>query len=199
MSRTRVNVAAGLAAAFLALAGALAAAAPASAHSQVVSTSPADGSTITSLPAELSVTANENLADLTGTGQGFALVLVGPDGTKQSLSPVSIDGPTVSAAPPDGLAPGLYELQYQIVSADTHPVSGSIHFTYDPNGKAVAGESRPTSQPTGVSTTVPGAGPETPVFSLPTWAFAVIAVVVVIVIAAAVWIVVAVRRRRSEH
>lgn len=202
MSRTRADVAAGIAGALLALVAALAFAAPAAAHSQVVSTNPADGATITSLPAEISVTANEDLADLTGTGQGFALYLVGADGTKYQTTPISIDGPTVSAPAPAVLPAGAYELRYQIVSADTHPVSGSIHFSYAPSGTPAPGDAHPTAQPTGG--TIPGgsgASPsdeasERPVPSegvtLAAW---LIPLLIVVVVGVIVWVVLAARRR----
>jgi len=182
MSRTRANIVAGGAAVLLALALPLAFALPAAAHSQVVSTNPADGSTVTELPAEISVTANEDLADLTGTGQGFALLLVGPDGAEHPTTPISIDGPTVSAPAPADLPAGEYEMRYQIVSADTHPVSGSIRFTYDPSGEGAIG-------PTDGATDQPAAGEGVPIAA---W---LVPLAVVIVIAAIVWIVLARRRR----
>ncbi len=133
---TRISI--GLAAAF---AAAIAFAAPAAAHSTVVSSTPAEGEVLTSSPATFSVTANEDLADVTGTGEGFALRIVFvPTGDAVATGALTIDGPTLST-PGVPLEPGPYLMEYQIVSADGHPVSGRISFT-------VAGEdSQPTAEP----------------------------------------------------
>jgi len=181
MSRTRAAVA-GAAAALLGVGLVLAVAAPASAHSQVISSEPASGSTITTLPAEFSVTANEDLADLTGTGQGFALIVVGADGTKYQGTPLTIDGPKVST-PSVALPPGNYELQYQIVSADTHPVSGSIPFTYAPDGAVV-----PAATPTASATAGGTGGDEVPIGA---W----LVPLAILVVGAVIWVVTALRRK----
>ncbi len=208
MSRTRATVAAGVATALLGAFLALAIASPAEAHSQVIGSDPADGSTITTLPDEISVTANEDLADLTGTGQGFALFLVGADGTKYQTTPISIDGPRVSAPTPADLPAGEYKLLYQIVSADTHPVAGSIQFTYDPHGTPVAGDATPTSQPVGVddgltaggrpgadpSSTEAAAAPPSAGVQLAAW---LVPLAIVVLIGIIVLVVLAVRRRKG--
>jgi len=182
MSRIRVATA-GSAVALLAALLVLGIAAPASAHSQVISSDPASGSTISTLPAEFSVTANEDLADLTGTGQGFALVVVGSDGTKYQGTPLTIDGPKVST-PSVALPPGNYELQYQIVSADTHPVSGSIPFTYAPDGAVV---------PTAAATKAAAGGGTGGADEVPIGAWLV--PLAILVAGAIVWIVAGMRRK----
>ncbi len=207
MSRVRVALpVAILLGAFLALV----VAAPASAHSQVIATNPADGSTITALPAEITITANEDLLDLTGTGQGFALYAVGADGTKYGGTPLSLDGPTVSTAVPATMPPGTYTVLYQIVSADTHPVAGEFHFTYDPTGTPVAGDPEPTAQPVGgdgltATGTPSGAEPAptaattgTPAPSLAAAALSwAVPVGIIVVVAIVILVVLIVRGRRD--
>jgi len=118
-----------LLAAAVALAGTVALAAPAAAHSTIIDTSPAEGAEIDEAPETFSVTANENLADITGTGEGFALQIVfEPTGEVVTDGPLTIDGPMLST-PGVPLEGGPYVMQYQVVSADGHPVSGEIPFT----------------------------------------------------------------------
>src|ERR1700712_918766 len=47
-------------------------AAPAFAHNFLVSSDPAAGQTLTTLPAKFTITTNEGLLDLSGHGSGFA-------------------------------------------------------------------------------------------------------------------------------
>lgn len=132
LPRLAAAVAIGLAAvgAFAAV-GALAA--PAAAHSAIVASTPEDGAVLAELPAEFSVTANEDLLDASGTGEGFVLAIVGADGTHYEDGRIAIDGPTLSTTAVVG-EPGGYTLEYRIVSEDGHPVEGAIGFTWAPDG-----------------------------------------------------------------
>lgn len=136
MSKSRLALATTALAALLAFIPAL----PAAAHSQIIDSTPADGETLVELPSTFSVTANEDLSDITGSGEGFALEVASSDGTTTySSTPLTIDGPTLSMeVDPSALRPGEYVLRYQVVSADGHPVSGEIPFSYAPEGTAPA-------------------------------------------------------------
>ncbi len=126
------------AAAFGVLVAAIAAiglAGPASAHSQLVSSSPSSGETVTAQPAEFVATFNENLLDATGTGEGFTLQVRDAAGRHYESGCLTIDGASVSTTAVLG-APGNYMLQYQVVSADGHPVSASIPFAWAPTNPA---------------------------------------------------------------
>lgn len=121
------------------LAGAvvLATAAPAQAHSAIVDSTPAEGETLTALPEAFSVTANETLLDLGGQGV-FALVIRDAEGRYYGDGCVDVVDATMSAEPAIG-ASGDYEMLWQIVSADGHPVSGEIAFSWEaPAGFAPA-------------------------------------------------------------
>ena len=132
-------------AAVLSAAAVLAIAAPAAAHSSIIDSTPAEGAEITEAPEFFSVTANEDLADLTGSGEGFALhVVFVPTGEDVSTGELTIDGPTLST-PGVPLEPGQYLLEYQVVSADGHPVSGQIAFSVA--GEAVVPPADPEPQP----------------------------------------------------
>lgn len=119
-------VATSVAAAGLALA--LVAAPAAEAHSVLVSSTPASGETLDTLPEALSVSFNETL--LAGAGDAaFALRLVGPDGLYYGDGCLSIIDNTMSTVAAIGPA-GDYTVEWQVVSADGHPVAGEIPFSW---------------------------------------------------------------------
>lgn len=113
------------------LAGAvvLVTAAPARAHSVIVASTPAEGETLTELPEAFSVTANETLLDLGGQGV-FQLQIRDAAGGYYGDGCVSIVDATMSAEPVLGES-GDYEMLWQVVSADGHPVSGEIAFSWE--------------------------------------------------------------------
>ena len=125
--------------------GVLAAAAPASAHNWLVSTVPAEDETLTTLPERFGVTTNDVLLDLTGEGSGNALQIEGPDGQQMFYGDgcSTLDGVSLWTNAALG-APGQYQLLYRIVSADGHPVSGSITFQWQP----AAGQPQSAGSPT---------------------------------------------------
>ena len=109
----------------------------ASAHNQVVATTPAANETVTSPPAAFTVTTNDAMLDLGGEG-GFAIDVVGPDGLHYADGCLTVVDATLSGAA--GLGPaGAYRMVYQLVSADGHTVSGEVPFTWAPESSAVTG------------------------------------------------------------
>ncbi|OJX70151.1 MAG: hypothetical protein BGO95_03855 [Micrococcales bacterium 73-13] len=163
MSRTRAAVLPLALAAAIGAAAAVAIAAPAAAHSTIIDSTPAAGEEIAEAPASFSVTANEDLSDLTGTGQGFALrVVFVPTGEDVSTGRLTIDGPTLST-PGVPLQSGPYLLEYQVVSADGHPVSGEIPFTVatdDATTPTMTPEPTPDAEPPATGNGAAGAEPD---------------------------------------
>ncbi|KQY59219.1 hypothetical protein ASD11_06450 [Aeromicrobium sp. Root495] len=104
------------------------AAGPAAAHAALVSTDPADGSTLEALPQEITLTFNEPV------GQP-AIVVTAPDGTRVSEKASSLDA-TVTAPLEGEAQKGRYTLAYRVVSADGHPIAGETTFT-STTGKTV--------------------------------------------------------------
>lgn len=117
-----------LATALLAGAVVLGTAVPATAHSAIVASTPAEGETLTELPEAFSVTANETLLDLGGQGV-FALQVRDAAGRYYGDGCVRVVDATMSADAAIGPS-GEYTMLWQIVSADGHPVSGEIPFTW---------------------------------------------------------------------
>lgn len=128
------------------------AAAPAQAHSFLVSSTPAEGSTLTSLPATFEVTMNEDLLDLVGDGTGFGIRVVDSEGLYYGDGMVTIAGDTLSTTAALGEA-GEYTFIYQVVSADGHPVSDEFSFEWAPPEGFVPSEGADAP---------PGAAGETP-------------------------------------
>jgi methionine-rich copper-binding protein CopC len=124
MRRALRAIAVGAAAAALVLS----AAAPASAHSQLVGSTPSEGETLTELPAEFSVTMNERLLADAGLS-AFALRVRDADGLYYGDGCLQVVDDTMTTAAAIGAA-GDYVLEWQVVSADGHPVGGEIPFSW---------------------------------------------------------------------
>jgi len=122
----------------------LVSAGPASAHNYLVASTPADGEVLTALPEQFSVTTNEALLDLGGSGSGFGIEVRDAAGLYYGDGCVTVDGATMSAAATLG-EPGEYTLVYQLVSADGHTVSDALTFEWAPVGdvEASKGSSSP--------------------------------------------------------
>ncbi|GMA89548.1 copper resistance CopC family protein [Homoserinibacter gongjuensis] len=116
MRRVLRALAVGTAAAALVLFAAV----PASAHSQLVGSTPAEGETLAELPAEFSVTMNERLLDDAGLS-AFALRVRDAGGLYYGDGCLQVADDTMSTAAAIGPA-GDYVLEWQVVSADGHPV-----------------------------------------------------------------------------
>ena len=129
---------------------------PASAHDYLVSSSPAAGSTIDAPPAEVTLTFNDVILDL-GTPGGDAssgsasaaggssiVQVTGPDaqGTHFETGCATNSGRTVSVPVALG-GSGQYTVTWRVVSADGHPVSDSIAFTYQAPAGATAAAGTP--------------------------------------------------------
>ena len=116
----------------------------ASAHASVTSSSPADGQSVATSPAEISVTFSENVSAISG-----GLSVLNTDGETIALGASQIsNGRTLLAAPEETLADGTYVVTYRVLSADGHPVSGSLLFgvgagALDRSARPDAAEDRP--------------------------------------------------------
>lgn len=108
-------------------------AAPASAHNYVVGSTPAAGDVVTEQPGVFSVTTNDLLLDLGGTGTGSAMLITGP-----STSPLfygdgcaTVLGATIETPAQLGAA-GQYTVIWQTVSTDGHSISDEFTFDWEP-------------------------------------------------------------------
>ncbi|SDJ02132.1 copper transport protein [Frankineae bacterium MT45] len=136
-----------LAALLMALfAGLLFTAAPASAHAVVVATDPADGARLATAPAEVTFTFDESV----GLSSDGYLHVINQTGQRVDTGPATHpggDGTKVSVALKSGLGDGTYLASYRVVSADSHPVSGSTRFVVGDGALAEVGSAAPTVNP----------------------------------------------------
>ncbi len=110
------------------------AAPPASAHTTLVSTDPADGAALDIGPDRVTATFNEDLQPTFA-----AMTVVGPDGNRWSSDDAAVQGVTAGV----GMRPlgpaGRYTVNYRVTSADGHVVSGSWSFTLTTAGPGAPG------------------------------------------------------------
>jgi copper transport protein len=111
----------GLLTAFLLLA-AIALPGRAFAHAALISTTPADGAVLAQGPAQFSLTFSEPVSPL-------VLNLVRPDGTLVPLTSFRLNDQTVEIDNPQALKSGTHVLSWRVISADGHPVGGSVLFS----------------------------------------------------------------------
>jgi copper transport protein len=108
--------------ALAALLFALAPAQPAQAHAVLLSTDPADGTILDRAPETVTLHFNEQVQPV-----GDATRLVDGNGGDHLATTASSDGDVVVTLPGD-LPDGPYYLNWRVVSADDHPISGVLSF-----------------------------------------------------------------------
>ncbi|GAA0658899.1 hypothetical protein GCM10009535_42760 [Streptomyces thermocarboxydovorans] len=110
----------------LAVAGALlAGAAPASAHAALTGSDPRQGAVVDKAPTKVSLTFSEPIAV-----SDDALRVLDPKGKRVDRGdPSNPSGTTYSVRLFSGLPDGTYTVTYQVVSADSHPVTGAFTFS----------------------------------------------------------------------
>lgn len=156
----------------------VAGAAPAWAHTELESSSPAANSRIAAAPASVTLTFSEDIADADAT-----VSVTGPGGTDYAAGPATGDGDTFTVPLRPLGAPGAYTVTYRVVSDDGHPISGTVPFTLtSPGPGAAAATPAPASgAPAAAATetapqTVPTAADDG---GAPVWPWVVLAVVVI--------------------
>jgi methionine-rich copper-binding protein CopC len=124
--------------------------APANAHTNLVSTSPSDGQTLSKAPASVSLRFAADLLDA-----GARIVAKDDAGAPVTLGQATVDGNTLSADWPSTADSGRYTVSYRTVASDGHPLEGSFAFRIkgtetiaEPSASPVAAEqTAQTEQP----------------------------------------------------
>lgn len=120
------RIGAGLA---LVLIAVLATAVPASAHDQLTSSSPAEGEVLAAAPAEVVMTFSGDLIVLNASMTGAVVMVVDASGRDWASGEIDVQGNRVTAKLAPGMPVAGYQVRWQVVSEDGHPISGSIPFT----------------------------------------------------------------------
>lgn len=94
------------------------------AHSELISSTPTDGEALASVPSTVTLQFNEAISPA-----GLQVVAQGPQGPVTLGTPV-IEGATVQVPWPGDAPGGDYRVAYRVVSADGHPIDGSLGFSY---------------------------------------------------------------------
>ncbi|MFD9000687.1 copper resistance CopC/CopD family protein [Streptomyces sp. NPDC059582] len=127
---------------FLAVTGALlAGAGPASAHAALTGSDPAQGVVVDKAPTQVSLTFSEQVAL-----SDDALRVLDPKGKRvDSGKPANLSGTTYAVRLHSGLPDGTYTVTYQVVSADSHPVSGAYTFSVGAPSQTTVSVDRPAA------------------------------------------------------
>ena len=92
------------------------------AHASLVASDPGDGSVVATSPGVLALTFNEPVSPV-------ALRLIDDQGVGSDLANVRVEGNTVLIVPPAAIGEGTHSLSWRVISADGHPVGGSLMFS----------------------------------------------------------------------
>lgn len=111
------------------------------AHDEIIGTSPAaDASVAPAAQLMVSVTFNEPAMKM-GNNEGIEIQVTAPDGSKNVLPCLTVDGPKIWAVA-NAAAEGTYVVDWRSVSNDGHANSGTFNFSVAAG--APAGESSPS-------------------------------------------------------
>lgn len=102
----------------------------AQAHSHAIEQTPAPGSTVSNTPASVAIVFDGRVELPFST-----ITVTGPDGQSLEtgkLSYASDDRKSLTLPLPTTLAPGRYQVEWNVTSADSHKVSGQYDFTLQP-------------------------------------------------------------------
>jgi methionine-rich copper-binding protein CopC len=144
---------------------AIALAPTAAAHAARIASDPAEGSRLTSGPAQVSATFNEPIQP------GFdTMTLVGPDNNLWSTGDARVQGAVVSVALRPLGPVGRYTINYRVTSADGHVVTGSWWFELTTPGTGTPGP--------------PVTAESTKAAGIPIWPFLVVGALSIVIVAA---------------
>lgn len=129
---------------------------PSWAHAELISSTPADGAALGTAPATCSLTFSDELA-----AQFVRVALTTPAGSAAVTA--TTRGATVTMPVADA-GPGTYRVAYRVVSADGHPVSGTLTFTVTGTPTASASPSS-TAAPSAAESSAPEPSAPAPVVS----------------------------------
>jgi len=183
---------------------------PAAAHDVLISSDPADGSTVQTAPATVTLTFDQPV-------QNFepVVTMTGPEGQSYQSGSPTVDSTVVTSAVGEITQAGEYVIAFRVVSADGHPVTGEVKFQFagaalavesTGAGSAATGTSAAAPAPAATSSAAAAAPPSATVSTaavgpagsssgLSGWVWAALALAAVLIIAA---IVVVLRRPRPS-
>ena len=127
---------------------------PALAHNVLISSDPANGSSVAAGPQKVSLTFDQYVqgADVN------QIAVTGPGGGQWAEGPISVVN-NVITAPLRPLGPaGKYTIGYRVLSADGHPVTGELTFTLTAAGTGTPATVDAAKSPGSSSSAAPQSG-----------------------------------------
>jgi copper resistance protein C len=115
------------------LVGSVVLASPASAHAVLLSTVPATSGHVASAPAAVVLNFDEQ-----PQGRYSTIHVTGPDGQRRDSGPVRVVNDSVTESLGGSRPAGTFVVDWRVISADGHPVSGQFSFTAAAAGSALA-------------------------------------------------------------
>ena len=107
----------------------------ASAHTVIVSASPAENAILEVLPSTISITFAEELIDI---GDSNSIEVMDQAGSDLALTKPMVTGAELTSEFSPTQSLGLFKVSYRAVAADGHVITGKYEFTVSP--KAVASQ-----------------------------------------------------------
>lgn len=120
------RIAVGLAVAAVAV---FAVAAPASAHDSLVHSTPGAEERLDAAPKNIVLTFSGELLVLGDSTLGAVVLVMDEAGRDWATGDVEVSGNTVTASVEEGMPDAGYQVRWQVVSEDGHPISGIVPFT----------------------------------------------------------------------
>ncbi|MET0190007.1 MAG: copper resistance CopC family protein, partial [Pseudonocardia sediminis] len=116
--------------------------APAWAHTELESSTPAANAALPTAPSTVALTFSEEISPDLST-----ITVTGPDGKRYENGKPTASGATLNL-PLRPLGPaGAYKIDYKVVSEDGHPVSGAVPFSLTAPGPGASAAATPAAAP----------------------------------------------------
>ena len=116
----------------------------AQAHSSLISSEPSEGQSLNVIPQTLTLAFNEDLIEIENQVVN-SLTLVNKSSGESTPLVVTTSGPSLMGEIPEGTySEGGYQLKYRVVSADGHPITGTISFSTTTETKVSSGSAGTT-------------------------------------------------------
>jgi copper resistance protein C len=97
------------------------------AHGLLIQTVPAAEAVVAEPPVEISLSFNEQIE-----ARFSGIDLLGPDGAAIAIGEIAVIDKNMVAPVLDSLLPGVYQVDWHVLSADGHKVAGSYKFEVKP-------------------------------------------------------------------
>jgi copper transport protein len=94
---------------------------PVFAHASLLASDPADGAVLASAPATLTLSFNEPV-------EPVAIRIIDSEGNASAVTQIGHDGSSLVLTPSAALGEGAHVVSWRVISADGHPVGGSLTF-----------------------------------------------------------------------